>query len=424
MKKQMTQEEFVSSMKALESRLDSYADLLINYAMRVKEGQEFVLQAPLEGADFARQLVAKAYEAGAKRVHIMWHDDELDRTAFEYESLDTIGELPLWKQDFYNDLAEKGAAFLSLTGSDPSHLDGISREKIALSQKTKVVACKIWRKRLDFGQNAWTIAGVPTKRWAEKVFPDLDDKTAYVKLWEAILNAGRIGKDARSEWETHTATLHKNVKFLNRHHFKELHYTSSNGTDLTIGLAPEGIWEGGPMLKQDGGIFYPNVPTEEVFTSPHAAKTQGTVHSALPLAHGGAVVKDFWFTFKDGKVVDYGAAEGKEVLTAILEADEGAMRLGEVALISKNTPIRESGLLIYNTLYDENASCHLALGKGFPECYENGYELSVEELSEMGLNQSTQHVDFMVGASDLNIVGITEDGEEVQVFENGMWAWE
>lgn len=416
--------ELLARKEALAPRIEAYADLLINFASKVQSGQDVVIQSSIDGAEFVRLLAKKAYKAGAKRVHIMWHDDDLERISYEAESLDTLGEVPLWKRDFYNNLAEKGATFISLTGSDPDNLNGIDRGKIAVSQKARVEQCHIWRHNLDFGYNAWTIAGVPTIGWAKKVFPETMPEKAYFDLWEAVLNAGRITHNFQSEWERHTAMLDKYVNFLNRHSFQKLHYTSQNGTDLVIGLAKEGQWSGGPMEKQDGSLFYPNIPTEEVFTSPHALKTQGTVHSALPLAHAGSVVRDFWFTFKDGKVIDYGATQGKDVLAAIIEADEGAARLGEVALISKNTPIRESGLLFFNTLYDENASCHLALGKGFPECFKEGLKRSKEELESAGLNMSSQHVDFMVGADDLSIVGTTFEGEEVSVFENGEWAWE
>lgn len=416
--------ELAARKEALLPRIEAYADLVVNFASKVEKDQDVVVRAPIDGADFVRLLSKKAYEAGAKRVHILWNDDELEHTAFSAESLATVQEVPVWKREFYNDLAAKGACFISLTGSNPDHLNGIGRAKIAASQKAMVEQCNVWRHNLDFGYNTWTIAGVPTLGWAKKVFPDRELGKAYFDLWEAVLDAGRVTSDVRSEWERHTAMLDKYVNFLNRHHFKELHYTSKNGTDLHIGLSPNSLWSGGPMDKQDGSMFYPNIPTEEVFTSPHALQTQGTVYSALPLAHGGAIVRDFWMTFQNGVVTDYGAAEGKDVLTAILEADEGARRLGEVALISKNTPIRESGLLFFNTLYDENASCHLALGKGFPECYKDGFTLPQEELADAGLNMSTQHVDFMVGADDLNIQGTTFEGEQVAIFENGEWAWE
>ena len=277
---------------------------------------------------------------------------------------------------------------------------------------------------MDFGKNVWCIAGVPAAEWAKVIFPELSEAEAIYRLWIAILDVAHAsGEDPQSAWETHNATFEKTKRFMNSHQFEELRYESSNGTNLTIGMNPGHLWEGGAGKTQDGTLFFPNIPTEEVFTTPNYRKVNGTVHSALPLIHAGQIVKNFWFTFKDGEVVDYGAEQGKDVLTSIV-SQKGGKYLGECALISKNTPIRQSGILFYDTLYDENASCHLALGMGFPECLEGGLEMNPDELLAHGVNQSTTHVDFMIGADDLNIWGISADGKETPIFVNGQWAWE
>lgn len=424
MQEKMTEEEFEISMEALAPRLEKYADLLVNFAMCVKPGQELVISAPLEAASFVKRLVRMAYKSQVQHVSVVWLDDELERITFENVSDEWLAHVPQWQREFYNGFAQKGAAFLTLTGADPDAMAGVDMAKIALSHKAKSEDCKEWRTALDFGRCPWTIAGVPTRKWAQKIFPQKSAREAVLALWEALLNTARVSATTREDWETHLAMLEKSKRFMNHNRFVSLHYSASNGTDLTLGLSHKTIWEGGPMMCQDGSRFSPNIPTEEVFTTPVKTKTEGIVFSALPLVHAGSVVQDFWFRFENGRVIDYDARTGKDVLSSILETDDGAAYLGECALISKNTPIRQSGLLFYNTLYDENASCHLALGRGFPECYEGGFDIGRTELNDLGINYSAQHVDFMVGTDDLNIVGTCEDGTEVPVFVNGEWAWE
>ena len=282
----------------------------------------------------------------------------------------------------------------------------------------------MYREGLDFGKNAWCIAGVPTRAWARAVFPASSDHEALYRLWDAILVAARANAcDPQGEWERHNATFEKNKRLLNGHAFDRLRYRSSNGTDLVLGLNPGHVWEGGAARTVDGTVFFPNIPTEEVFTSPDCNRASGIVRSVLPLVYAGRVVRDFWLRFEAGRVVEYDAAEGRDVLESILAIDDRACRLGECALIAKDTPIRQSGLLFYNTLYDENASCHLALGTGFPECLDGGLSMTKDELMAHGVNQSLTHVDFMIGASDLEVTGIAASGEEVPVFTDGRWSW-
>lgn len=421
----MTEQECAIAMKQLEPRLRLYAELLVCGGVAVQPGQELVINAPVEAAAFTRMCVEAGYEAGAGHVTVIWSDDECARLEYDNSPLEYFKHIPEWKALRLNSLAKAGACFLWLEGADPDALLGIDPAKPAATVRASRAQCKDYRRGLDFGENAWSIGGVPVAAWARKVFPKLSEHEALYRLWLAILETSRIvDEDPESAWETHNATLVKSKRILNDGHYTALHYTSENGTDLTVGL-PEGhIWEGGAARTKAGVVFFPNIPTEEVFTSPDRNRADGIVYSVLPLVHNSAIVRNFWLRFKDGRVEEYGAEQGEDVLRAILETDDGARHLGECALISKNTPIRQSGLLFYNTLYDENASCHLALGMGFPDCYQGGYDMSQEELLAAGVNESAQHVDFMIGADDLNISGITADGTEVPIFVHGQWTWE
>ena len=309
--------------------------------------------------------------------------------------------------------------------TDPEALRGIDPAKPAAAMLARNHDCRSFRDGMDFGRNVWCIAGAPVKAWARKVFPGMGETEALYRLWAAILSVARAdGDDPKEAWETHNATFVKNKGFLNESAFDALRYRSSNGTDLVVGLNEGHLWEGGASRTTGGTTFFPNMPTEEVFTSPDRMRADGIVYSVLPLVHGGQVVRDFWIRFEGGKVTDFDAIQGKDVLRHIIETDENSCRLGEVALISKNTPIRQSGLLFYDTLYDENASCHLALGTGFPECLRGGLDMTPEELVAHGVNHSHAHVDFMVGADDLCVWGVSADGTQTEVFVDGQWVWE
>lgn len=421
----MTQQECEIAMKQLEPRLQLYANLLIHNGVSVQPGQEVVINAPVEAADFCRMCVASAYEAGAGHVTVIWTDDVCARMEYDNCPLESFETLPSWKVDQMNSLAREGACFLWLEGVDPDAMLGIDPAKTSARARASHTQCNEYRHGLDFGENAWSIGGVPVAKWAKKVYPNMQEHEAIYNLWLAILDTARVvDDDPDSAWETHNATLAKSKRLLNKGHFVSLHYTSKNGTDLTIGLPEKHLWEGGAGRTKSGITYFPNIPTEEVFTSPDRNKADGIVYSVLPLVHNGAVIRNFWLRFENGRVEDFGAEQGEDVLRGILETDEGARHLGECALISKNTPIRQTGLLFYNTLYDENASCHLALGMGFPDCYEGGYDMTQEELFAAGINESAKHVDFMIGADDLNITGVTTSGEEVPVFVHGQWTWE
>ena len=424
MGRRLTREEVEAAMKGLSASIERYADLLVRKGAAVQPGQELVLTTPVERADFARIVVRKAYDAGAGHVTVIWSDDELRRLEFERNDRDFFASVPDWKRAQLNDLATDGATFLMLEGADPNALKGIDPQKMSTARHAQHEQCRAYSDGLLFGKNAWCIAGVPVLAWAHAVFPKCADGEAILHLWEAILGTARSdGDDPQAEWERHNATFEKNKRILNGYGFDRLRYRSSNGTDFVVGMNPGHIWEGGAGRTVDGTVFFPNIPTEEVFTSPDRLRADGVVHSAMPLVHAGQVVRDFWLRFEEGRVVDLGAAEGEDVLRSIVDTDENSCRLGEVALVAKDTPIRASGLLFYDTLYDENASCHLALGTGFPECIADGFSMNEEELVAAGVNHSSTHVDFMVGSDDLSIVGVTPSGEEIDVFVDGRWAW-
>lgn len=424
--------------RSLPELLDSYAQLLIRYGVNVHTGQDVFISCPVEAADFGRRVVKAAYDAGAGRVTMDWTDGVVARLRYEHTSVEDLKTVAPWRKSMFEETAAAGACYLYLEGGDPQALAGIDPAKPAAASKAMNTTCLTWRRGMDYNRNAWSIGGVATPAWARRVFPELaqtqGDAAAVERLWQAILLTARVsGGDALEAWERHDKTFDANLARLNKHHFDRLVYRSSNGTNFTLGLTSKHVWMGGSSqtvakgavcTDYAGARFFPNIPTEEVFTTPDCRRADGVVHSALPLAHAGKVVRDFWLRFEGGRVVDFDARENREVLEHILSTDANACRLGECALVSKNTPIRQSGTLFFSTLYDENASCHLALGAGFPECYEGGEDLDKDELLKVGVNHSATHVDFMIGADDLSITGITADGQEIPVFVDGAWAWE
>ena len=424
-KVELTVEEARAGMVHIKPKMERYADLIVRKGVHVTAGQEVVIQAPVETAAFVRMLVARAYKAGAGHVTVIWSDDEVTRLTYEHVETSWFETVPSWQREQLDSLAQAGACFIFVEGADPEALKGIDPAKPAAASKARNTQCKAYRHGMDFNENPWCIAGAPVAAWARQVFPGVEEEVAIYRLWCSILSVARAdGEDPEAAWELHDATFEKNLRFLNDRHFDRLHYTSANGTDLWVGLTDRHVWEGGSSETPAGHEFFPNIPTEEVFTSPHCERVDGIVYSSLPLVRHGNKIDRFWLKFEHGLVVDFDAEVGRETLASILDTDEGARRLGEVALVSKNTPIREAETLFYDTLYDENASCHLALGSGFPECYEGGYEMSQDDLRACGMNKSGAHVDFMIGADDLNITGVTADGEEVPVFVNGQWTWE
>lgn len=411
---------------ALRQQVENYAELLVRKGCALKPGQELAVNAPVEAAEFARICVEKAYEAGAGHVTVIWNDDAVSRSAYLHEDAGSFERVPEWMALRNNLLTLRGCAWLHLEGEDPSALKGVDPARPAAWRKAANRAFSDYRRGVDFGRNAWCIGGAPTPAWAAAVYPGLPAEEALRRLWEAVLHTARADvPDPQAAWDEHRRSFERAVAFMNGHAFARLRYRSAqSGTDFEVGLLEGGLWAGGGSELVDGTYFFPNIPTEEVFTSPDRATAQGVVHASLPLVLQGNVVRDFWIRFEEGEAVDFGAAEGEEVLRRLIETDEGSRRLGECALVPKTSPIRQTGTLFYSTLYDENAACHLALGLGFPECVEGGLAMDKAGLLARGLNDSAVHVDFMIGTDDLSVTGLTRDGAEVPVFVDGTWAWE
>ena len=406
---------------SFKDKLNKYAQLVVEVGSNVQEGDTVSIAAPVESAEFARMLAENSYKAGAHEVIINWRDDVITRLAYENQPVEVLEDIAQYTYDRAEYFAKKGQKSISISAADPELLKGIDSQKIQRASKAMSEKFQPLRKYTMNDINSWTVISVPTQKWAEKVFPN--SKNPVEDLWEAIFKTVRVDKENPiKEWENHLNTLTKKSDWLNEMNFEFLRYKSSNGTDLEIRL-PEGhIWTAASSLNSKGESFVPNMPTEEVFTLPHKDGVNGVVHSAKPLVYAGNVIDEFWLKFEDGAVVDFDAKKGKETLQSLFDKDERARRLGEVALVPYDSPISNSNILFFNTLFDENASCHLALGKAYPTTIKNGENMTDEELAEHGVNDSYAHEDFMVGTKDLDIIGVKHDGSEVQIFKNGNWA--
>ncbi|WP_156290159.1 aminopeptidase [Oceanobacillus salinisoli] len=405
-----------------EKTLEKYAELALKTGVSLQPNQALMINAPIEGADFTRIVARKAYELGAKDVHINWSDDELTLLKYENAPDEVIGSFPDWRVKLYDMYAEDGAAVLSIRSTNPDLLQDIDPKRVAMANKASAEAMKNFRKYTMNDKIPWSIISIPSGDWAQKIFPDQSKEEAVQSLWEAILKIVRVDKDDPvAAWDEHNATLKSKREELNEKNYKKLIFKAP-GTDLELEL-PEGhVWKGGSAVAESGVVFNPNMPTEEVFSMPHKYGVNGTVSSTKPLNYGGSVIDNFSLTFKDGKVVDFKAEKGEEVLKHLLDSDEGARRLGEVALVPHESPVSQSGLIFYNTLFDENASCHIALGKAYPTNVKDGSAMSDEELDQHGVNDSLIHVDFMIGSEKLDIDGIKQDGTTEPVFRNGTWT--
>ncbi|WP_246943271.1 aminopeptidase [Bacillus pinisoli] len=410
-------------MTTFQEKLDKYAALAVEIGVNVQKGQTLVITAPISAAEFVRKIAKKAYEVGAKHVSIDWLDDELTRMKFELAPEESFTEFPYWMTKGKNELAEEGAAFLHIDSKNPDLLTGIPQERIQNSTKAASGALKPYRNRMMSDKNSWSIVAMPTQAWADKVFPHLEESKSMDALWDAIFQATRIDKENPvKEWKEHTNTLDSKADFLNNQKFHSLHYTAP-GTDLTVELAKDHIWVSAGSINENGHSFIANMPTEEVFTANAKTGVNGVVASTKPLSYAGNLIENFSLTFENGKVVDFTAEKGYDTLKKLLETDEGSAYLGEVALVPHNSPISNTDLIFFNTLFDENASNHFALGKAYPFCVEGGKDMNEEQVIAHGLNESLTHVDFMVGSAEMNIDGITKDGKRVPVFRDGSWAF-
>lgn len=406
------------------AQLEKYAQLVVQSGCNLKPGQELFINASTDTCEFARLLTAAAYQQGARKVTVLFADEQISRLHYENCDLEVFEDYPKWQALLQNSMAENGAAMLRILSEDPLAMVGLDKNKFVANARAAHTACKPYHEAFDQGRLVWCIVGAAAPKWASHVFPDLPLEAAMDKLWQAIFASVRVDQaDPIAEWDKHRQSFDERKAWLNSQHFASLHYVSQNGTDLVVGLNQKGLWQGGGDVTVNGTEFFPNMPTEEIFTSPDRLRANGIVYSSMPLVIYGSLVEDFSLSFQDGKVCAAKARVGQDSLDAALAVDDGAARLGECALIPWTSPIRASGILFYNTLYDENASCHLALGKGFSDCFEGGLTMNEDELEAAGVNNSASHLDFMVGTADLNIFGIKADGQELAIFENGEWAF-
>lgn len=403
--------------------LKNYSKLAVKMGVNIQKDDLLVINSPIETADFARLIAEEAYALGARDVVIHYNDQKFTKIKLQNSSLQTILDVPEWLSESYNYYARKGAAFISISASDPDGLKGVSVEKIGSYQKGRSLALKEYFESTMSNKCRWCVLSIPTEAWAKKVFPNDSVNIAIEKLWSAIASATRVdSNDPVNKWNIHNKNLREKITFLNNNNFKSLHIKSSNGTDLVLELPQGHLWAGGSEKDVNGIFFNANMPTEEIFTLPKKTGVNGIVYSSKPLSYSGNLINNFSLTFKDGKVVNFTAEEGYDILKQLLDSDEGAKYLGEVALVPWDSPISNSKLIFFNTLFDENAACHLALGRAYP-CLKDADKLTKEELSLLGVNDSLIHVDFMIGTEDLNITGLTYNDEEIQIFLNGNWIF-
>lgn len=402
--------------------LKNYAKLIAKTGVNVKSGQDVIIRAELDQPEFVAYVAEECYRAGARNVRVEWSHQPVSKLHALYQSEDTLAEVAPWQEEKLRDQSLSLPAVIYLESADPDGMNGVDAHKVSSASMRRFPKIKPYRDAME-NKYQWCIAAVAGKNWAKKVFPkEKNAQAAEEKLWEAILRCSRAEGNPIGNWNEHNKNLSERCRILNGLGLKKLFYRSSNGTDLTVGLMPEGVFAGGGETTLSGRYFNPNIPSEEVFTTPRRGLAEGVVYSTKPLSYQGQLIENFHLRFADGKVTEAAAEKGEEVLKKMLAMDEGASYLGECALVPFDSPINESGLLFYNTLFDENASCHLALGRGFSMCVKGYENYSDEKIKELGVNDSMIHVDFMIGARDLSVEGETEDGARVPIFVNGNWA--
>ena len=402
--------------------LREYARLIVRCGLNVQKGQEVNIFAELDQPEFVKLVVEEAYKAKAKEVTVHWNYQPLEKLHTRYQSVKTMGTVKQWQKERQEHYCQVLPCRLHLISEDPDGLKGINMKKLAKARQLTFPILKPYKDRRE-NREQWCIAAVPGAAWAKKVFPGLPKGKAIEKLWEAILFTSRVDGDPIKAWEKHNADLKARCDYLNSLGLESLHYTADNGTDLTVGLIEESRWCGGGDTSLQGIYFNPNIPTEECFISPMRGKAEGIVYSSKPLSYQGQLIENFHFRFENGKVVEAKAEKGEELLNTIVNMDEGAAYLGECALVPQASPIAQSGLLFFNTLFDENAACHLAIGMGFADTIKDFQNKTLEECRELGVNDSMIHEDFMIGCDTRNIDGTTRDGKVVPIFRNGNWAF-
>ncbi len=411
-----------------KTTLKNYARLLAECGVAVGRGDVVIVQAAIDQPEFVAMCVDACYRCGASRVIVEWNYQPLTRLHNRFQSLKTMSTVEDFERAKLQYCVDKNPSMLYLVSEDPDGLKGIDQKKHTKAMQARYGIIKPYRDAME-NKYKWCIAAVPGNAWARKVFPGIRTSTAVEKLWRAILFTSRVidkdgvDLDPVAEWRVHNERFRSRCAYLNDLHIKTLEYKSSIGTDFKVDLIPEGIFCGGSERTLGGEEFNPNIPSEEIFTSPRAGHAEGLVVSSMPLSYRGELIEDFSLRFEGGRVVECHAECGDDLLRQMISMDAGAAMLGECALVPYTSPIRESDITFYETLFDENAACHLALGEGFTNCVKDYEKYTLEELHEMGINDSMIHVDFMIGTDDLSVVAVTESGEHVQIFENGDWAF-
>ena len=405
-----------------KSILREYARLIVRCGVNVQKGQEVMIYADLDQPEFVQMVVEEAYKAKAKEVIVHWNFQPLQKIHTRYQSVKTMGTAKKWELERQQHYCDAMPCRIHLISEDPDGLKGVNMQKMAKARQMLYPVIKPYIDKRD-GYQQWCIAAVPGAAWAKKVFPGLRASVAMEKLWEAILDTSRVNGDPILAWEKHNADLKARCDYLNSLGLAKLHYTADNGTDLTVGMIPEAKFCGGGELSRNGIYFNPNIPTEECFISPKRGEAEGIVYSTKPLSYDGQLIEDFSIRFENGKAVEAHARVGEELLNTMLSMDEGAAYLGECALVPQQSPICQKGILFYNTLFDENAACHLAMGRGFNDTIRDYQSMTNEQCAALGINESMIHEDFMIGCDSMNIDGICADGKVVPIFRNGNWAF-
>ena len=401
--------------------LNKLARLAVKVGVNVQPGQSVVVRATTETKELAREITEEAYKAGARSVYVQWTDDYVSKNGLIYQSIEDLTDIPAWFIDQQKTFMDRGSCYISVSSPIPGLNKDVDPEKAQKSGIAAQKALSFFREHMMGNRTQWTIVAAPNPIWAKQVFPNLETEAAVEALWDAIFDASRVeeGKDPVDAWDKHNEILLAHNKVLNDYNFKHLHFKNKLGTDLIVELVKDHVWAGGGEHSTKGVYFNPNIPTEETFTMPYKWGTHGKVVATKPLNYQGKLIEDFWLEFKDGKVIAYDAKKEKDALRNILETDEGSSYIGEIALISHQSPISNTNILFLNTLFDENASCHMALGRAYPMNVKNGVNTPIEELEKIGYNNSMVHSDFMFGSEDMEITGMTQDGKEVKVFEKG-----
>lgn len=403
--------------------LREYAKLITRMGVNVQKGQEVLIAADLDQPEFVKILVEECYRAGASKVSVEWQYQPLTKLHVRYQKENTLSKVEDWEIEKMKHSVKTLPARIYLESEDPDGLKGVNQKKLTKCSGIRRMAFKPYRDEME-NKYQWCIAAVPGKAWAKKIFPNERTSVAVEKLWEMILYTSRAEGDGIKNWQEHNADLEKKYTYLNSLGIAELHYKSANGTDLTVGLMEKSRFLGGKEILPSTDIgFNANIPSEEIFTSPDKNRADGIVYASMPLSYQGSLIENFWMRLEGGRIVEAHAEKNEELLISMLDTDEGARRLGECALVPYDSPIRNTGILFYNTLFDENAACHIAFGEGYSCCIEGYENLSLEECRRMGLNESVMHIDFMIGTDDLFITGRTKDGNEVEIFKDGNWAF-